>query len=81
MNLWILRLIEQTEKEDEWTPWYDKTFGHVVRAENEHSARNLASKNHGEEGGQPWLDQKKSTCEELSQYGEPEHIIVDFMRA
>jgi len=78
MKLWLLRPIEGVE---DWTPWYDKAFGHVVRAEDETEARELAAREQGNEGEDAWLNSKKSTCVELNTDGEAGHIIQDFAAA
>lgn len=69
-----------------WNPWYDKTFGQVVAAPDEPSARALAQKNAGaerfEEGGdQAWTDPTLSTCEELTAGDCAKVIIEDNRRA
>ncbi len=74
MNLWLLRPITDHPL---WDPWHDKVFGHVVRAEDEDSAREFAANNCRDEGWQVWLYSDTSTCVELSPEGEPEHIIQD----
>ena len=78
MKLYLLR-----PKEDNtiWKPWYDKTFGFVVRAESESEARLLASEESGEEGDKAWLDGRYSTCEELTSKGKSEVVIKDFAAA
>lgn len=78
MKLWLLRPINGAK---EWKSWYDKAFGHVVRAEDETEARELAASERGDEGRNAWLDNKKSTCVELSVDGKEEHIIRDFAAA
>ena len=37
MRLWILRPID--EAAGQWSPWFDKAFGFVMRAETEEAAR------------------------------------------
>ncbi len=93
MKLWLLRPKKDLPKDDSpWDPWYDKVFGFVVRAETEEEARRLANEQGGDEtgeirtivyrtGGNPWLDSKYSTCEILTEDGEPEVIIIDEARA
>jgi len=78
MKLYILKAIEGVE---EFYPWYDKSFGHLVRAESEIDARTIASRHCGDEGEHPWLDGNKTTCEELTSDGEEEHLMVDFALA
>lgn len=55
MKLWLLRPIK------DWIPWYDKSFGFVIRAESEDAAREMADKNRENENaknGNPWLDEQ-----------------------
>ena len=93
MKIWLLRPIETNRSA--WEPWYDKAFGFVIQASDEREARELANDNGGDEvglrirstrvyrtGGDPWLDPKQSTCEELGAEGtEAEVIIRDFASA
>ncbi len=90
MKLWLLRPIRQDG--DAWDPWYDKSFGFVVRADTEERAREVANSNGGDEtgpakvdiyrtGGDPWLDPKQSTCEELTADGDECMVIQDFASA
>ena len=92
MKLWLLRPVRSEREDTAWDPWYDKAFGFVVRAETEEQARQMANGNGGDEcgpvksyvyrtGGDPWLDPKQSTCEELTADGEAEIIIRDFASA
>jgi len=85
-----LRPIE--ENNAAWKPWYDKSFGFVIRAKTEERARQIANNNGGDEtgniyndiyrvGGDPWLDSKQSTCIILNSIGEEELIIHDFASA
>ena len=85
MKLWILRPIGyefpnfwHKYVSVSWTPWYDRVFGFVVRADTAKDARNWASTRAGDEGGGAWLDDKQSTCEELTREGDQGIIIVDF---
>lgn len=78
MKLWILRPIKGKK---DWKPWHHKAFGHVVRAEDETEARERASIYHGDEGQDAWINNKKSTCIELTAEGEARHIIRDFASA
>lgn len=81
MKLWILDPIDSNF--EAWEPWYDKSFQHVVRAETETEARELANNAGGDEtgpisgkvyrtGGDPWLDPKQSTCVEIPTEGDAE---------
>lgn len=94
MKIWILKPVDGLPNGDNpWDPWYDKCFGMVVRAESEEEARQFAhesasDENRGEflrqkiantEG--PWLDPKYSTCDELSEHGEPGVLLQDIHSA
>ena len=90
MKLFLLRPVEagQGPKDNNpWNPWFDKSFGHIVRAENEQQARELVIEHSGDEKRElendlnPWLDSKYSTCVELTADGIAEHIMVDFASA
>jgi len=93
MKLWILRPNKQLpEGEDPWEPWYDKTFGFVVRAETEKEARKLANAEGGAEtgaashnvyrkGGDPWLDPAFTSCLELTSDDEAGVVIEDHRAA
>jgi hypothetical protein len=87
MKLWLLRPVPEDSL---WKPWYDKSFGFVVRAETESHARKIAEENAGDENRQlgdantercAWLNATHSTCVELTPDGEPGLIIVDFASA
>ena len=75
MKLFILKEIQGVK---EFTPWYDKSFAHIVRAKTETNARLLASKEAGDEGADVWLHVKKTSCEILKKNGDEEAIICDF---
>lgn len=81
MKLWILRPVPKEDRkgDDPWDPWYDKTFGHVVRAETEEAARELADEDANEENRdhKAWLESKYSTCEVLNADGPSDVIISD----
>ena len=77
MKLFLLKPIHK-KGDDPWSPWYDKAFGFVIRAESEEQARALAQANGGDEVRQPylypdppadynipWNDATYSTCELL----------------
>ena len=84
MTLWILRPVNNLPIQHPWKPWYDKTFGFVIRAESEHNARLIADENAGSENHDsknPWLNSEMSTCLELLPYGEEEEILRDFASA
>lgn len=82
MKLWLLTANEELPKDDNpWEPWWDKTFGFVVRAETEEDAREIAAENGSDEvrdsGKQSWLEPKYSTCIELTASGEQGVILED----
>jgi len=87
MKLWLLQPIHDLpESTDPWEPWYDKTFGFVVRAETEEQARQFAHDEGANENRsiittKPWKDARYSTCVELSEAGEPGVIIEDHCSA
>lgn len=94
MKIWELRPVIGLEDGDNpWDPWYDKSFGFVVIAEDEASARRIAHENSGDENRgcflgketaktkAPWMDGKYSTCAELVADGEPRLVMQDFARA
>jgi hypothetical protein len=74
-------MLRPVEGAPEWTPWYDKAFGVIVRADTEEEARDMASECRGDEGKAVWLDESKTTCVELTPDGEKEIIMVDFAAA
>ncbi len=89
MKLWILRPRETTEGDNPWSPWYDKVFGFVVRAETARAARKIANENAGDENRgcflgektsktkQPWLDAKYSKCTRLGDDGKQGLVMRD----
>ena len=93
MKLWILCPAKDRPTEDDpWKPWYDKSFGFVVRAETEKEASIFADEGAGDENPRsyhqetsttirPWLDAKYSTCVLLIPHGESGIIIQDFHAA
>ena len=81
MNLWLLLPIDGSGP---WTPWYDKCFGLVIRAETEIQARQIAMENSGNETDRykdVWINSNYSTCQILTADGEPGLIIRDFSAA
>jgi len=74
MKLWILRPIEGS---GEWDPWYDKTFGFVIRAECEKDARAIAAERHSDEGKTAWESDESSTCKMLLDEGDAGIVIQD----
>ena len=84
MNIYILR--PSSVNTDPWSPWYDKSFGFIVRAENEENARKIADENSGDENGEhgiehPWIDPQYSSCNILYSEGEECLIMEDFRSA
>lgn len=87
MKLWLLGNREDLEDDRDtnpWSPWYDKAFGFVVRAETEEQARQLATDMAGQETRKhkdAWLDAQYSTCVELAASGDASVILRDFASA
>ncbi len=93
MKLWLIRPVDGLgEKDDPWEPWFDKSFGFVVRAETEDRARQIANANGDDEvcskytqprplKCDPWLHERYSTCTELTPDGGEDIIMKDFARA
>lgn len=82
MKLWLLKPIG--EETGPWSPWYDKAFGFVVRAETEEDARRFAQDQGGDEvrrNGSAWTDPKLSTCVPLTPKGEAGVVLRDFHAA
>jgi len=83
MKLWLLRPAKE-KKGGPWDPWFDKSFGFVVRAETEEKAREIADDNAGDENRDakhPWLKSRYASCEELTPNGEEDLIMKDFASA
>lgn len=94
MKLWILRPVDGLPKNDNpWNPWFDKSFGFVVRAETEAEARDMAHAEAGDENRDiflgsktsytigPWKNAKYSTCTELLPDGAAGVVMMDFASA
>jgi len=89
MKLFLLRPkpIQPDIVPNPWSPWFDKAFGHVIRAPSEEAAREYAHNLDGDENTEcstipaPWKDPEYSTCVELTPAGEPGVIITDFYSA
>lgn len=97
MKFWILRPREDLPQVEDvsknpWEPWYDKTFGFIIRADTETEARHLAqtSSHAGDEVGWPsrtenslpaWTDPKYSTCVVLDVEGDPGVVMTDYHSA
>lgn len=79
MKLWLLTpRTDLANQDNPWRSQYDKTFGHVVRAESEQDARRFAAIAAGDEGPAPWTTDRFSTCTELTADGEAGIVLVDF---
>ena len=81
MKLWLLRPIDEDSDESLWHPWYDRTFGFVVRAQDTVVARVWAASRHGDEGGKAWLDDTQTSCEELTSAGDGGILLIDYRNA
>jgi len=87
MALWLLEARDDLEDgNNPWSPWYDKTFGMVIRADSEKKARELGQRNtnsdENREGiGTPWLKKEYSKCTGLFPGGIKKVILVDFHSA
>ena len=88
MALWLLKTRDDLEKgNDPWEPWYDKTFGMVIRGDSEKEIREIAQNKcqHGDESregvGNPWLKKEYSVCTKLLGKGNKEVILEDFQAA
>ena len=82
MLLWLLRPCEsvvnlRSRADNPWEPWYDATFGFVVRAATEERAREIAELSSGAERKGAWLDSRYSTCEVLTADGAEGLVIED----
>jgi hypothetical protein len=76
MKLWLLRPVN--EASEPWAPWFDCTFGFVVRGETETAARTIAAEQAGDEGPAAWLSPDTATCTELRADGSPGVIMMDY---
>lgn len=70
MKLWELRQIG--------TPAPDTVAAFIVRADTQLSAHRFASEKPGSEGGFVWLDDKLTTCAELTPEGDAGIVMVHF---
>lgn len=70
MKLWLLT--------NESYRHYDCNWGFVIRAPSDGAARLIASKQHGDEPHEMWLDAAKSGCTEVLAEGDPAVILTDF---
>ncbi len=78
MKIFLLECIPDTEP---WKPAYDRVHSFVIRAENEMHAREIASRNRGDEGPVAWLNPEFSTCNEILPTGKASVIASDFWQA
>lgn len=84
MKLWLLKPIVLEGREDPWKPWYDKTFGMLIRAETETAARKLATSKADDEARymlDVWERSEYASCIELCNEGPVGLIIKDLMSA
>ena len=83
LRIFVLKAREDLPNTDNpFRPWYDKTFGVVVRAGSEDSARCLVSEELGPtEGRDVWMLPHYTECLELTGCGESEIILTDFRSA
>ena len=68
------------ERKDDDAVRYDEALGLVIRAQSVDQARDLASKNCGDEGPAVWLDANLTTCRKLLESGKSK-VILRAMRA
>lgn len=85
MKLYELRPVDGLSIDDSpWLPFYEKSFGFIVRAENEEQARRIATEYGGKEirkNKEAWLNPELSSCNELLPEGEADLVMRDFKRA
>ena len=72
MKLYVLQRFEVS---------YDEADTFVIRAASPRAARRVASQHCGDEGPEPWMDVKESSCKELRSDGEQKVIIRDYHEA
>lgn len=72
---------------DPWSPWFDKNFGFIIRAESETRAREIAQENAGGETRDNrdegvWTDPSLAACVPIEEYGGDDEVLMrDFARA
>ena len=59
-------------------PHHGKTFKVIVRADSAGEAREMASKEHGREGKEVWLNSKKTKCSAMRHKGVKKVLMVEF---
>ena len=82
MKLWLLVArndLPDKWQENPWEPWYDKSFGFVIRAETEERARSIPGG--VEHFDDAWINPKYSTCIELLPEGYEGIVLEDFHAA
>ena len=70
MKLWHLERMERAG--------HDEYIEHVIRAEDEASARAMAVATAADEGKWTWMSSEKSTCKELTADGDAEIVVASF---
>jgi len=84
MKTFILRpRRDLDENNNPWEPWYNKSFGFIIRAENEKEAREIAQESGGDETNKKrkaW-GERYSTCVELEAITDKGVIMQDFAKA
>ena len=70
-KLWLIKAIGGS-------PGHDMASGFVIRAGNPNAARLIACNNAGDEGGNFWMDTKKSLCRMIRRDGRSKLILRDF---
>lgn len=78
MKIYKLEVIRSANRYHIHFTW-DCNWGHIIYAENEKQARELAGNNCMGEGTKVWLDSNITSCEELIPTGNnPKIILTDF---
>jgi hypothetical protein len=85
VKLYELRPLDGLNVDDSpWLPFYEKSFGFIIRAETEKQARQIATEMSGKEtrkNKDAWLNPNLSSCNELLPDGEAGFIMRDFKTA
>lgn len=80
MALWLLKAIDPNG--GPWSPFPDKTFGLIVRAETEEAARRIAGEvPFIDPGSEVWADNSLVLCSRLTDDGAEGVILVDTREA
>ncbi len=80
MKLWLLRPVETLGLDNPWDPWYNKSFGFIVRATTPAEARAHAFEASGDETDSQqdaWTNATYSTCVELTAEGTDGLVMED----